>query len=278
MAAILLTGKLWVRVPEIVKIEITGAVNDGIMGKDIILYVLRRLRADGAVYKAVEFAGPLLANMSLEQRAVLTNMSVEMGAKASFISIDALTTEEIKRRTARSYTIPVTDSDYEYVELFSFDLSQLEPQVALPGAVDNVVEVKRVLGTPIDQAYIGGCTGGSFEDIEAAAHQLCGKAVRKGVRLIVSPASRSIYLRALEAGYIAEIVRGGGTMINPGCGPCLGVHQGILAPGEVCVSSASRNFPGRMGSTKAEIYLTSSATAAASAVEGVIALPIKETR
>jgi len=276
MAGILLSGKMWLRVPEVIRVEIRGRLPQGVMAKDAILNVLGTIRADGAVYKAVEFCGHGISNMSMDQRTVLANMSVEIGAKASFIPVDALLEEEIKRRTTELYTVPLTDPDYEYAAQFAFDFSKLKPQVALPGAVDNVKDVASILGTTIDQAYIGGCTGGLLEDMKAAARQLCGKTVRKGVKLIVSPASRSIYLEALESGYIAEIVRAGGTVINPGCGPCLGVHQGVLAAGEACVSSASRNFRGRMGSTDAEVYVASSATAAASAVQGEIALPSLE--
>ncbi len=276
MAAVLLSGRLWVRVPEIMRVDVTGEASPATTSKDIMLYVLKTVRADGAVYKAVEYSGPVVDNMSLEQRAVLTNMSVEMGAKASFIAIDSYTLEEFRRIGHEVCNIQESSEDYEYNRVVNVDVSGLEPQIALPGAVDRVVEAKRLLGTRIDQAYIGGCAGGLFEDIKAAAYQLRERSVRRGVKLIVSPATRTIYLRALEAGYVAEIVRAGGTVINPGCGPCLGVHQGVLAPGEVCVTSTSRNFPGRMGSAEARIYLTSSATAAASAAEGMIALPDPE--
>jgi homoaconitate hydratase family protein len=276
MAGILLSGKLWLRVPEVIRVEISGRLPQNVMAKDVILKVLGTLRANGAVYKAVEFCGEGVSTMSVDQRAVLTNMSVELGAKASFIPVDSSLEREIAERTTEPYTVPFTDPTYDYSASLDFDVSELEPLVALPGAVDNVVEVACVVGTPIDQAYIGGCTGGSLDDMRATAFQLRGAHVRKGVKLIVSPASQSVYLQALGKGYIAEVVRAGGTVINPGCGPCLGIHQGALAPGEVCVSAASRNFPGRMGSTDAEIYVSSSATAAASAVQGSIALPSDE--
>ena len=273
MAAILLSGKIWLRVPEVILIQIVGRLSGGVMAKDVILKILGTVRADGAVYQAVEFSGEAVTRMSTDQRAVLANMAVEMGAKTSFIPVDALLEEEVRQLRRASYTVPVTDRDYEYADQFVFDISRLEPQVALPGAVDDVVDVASVLGARIDQAYVGGCTGGLYEDLAAVARQLRGRAVRKGVRLIVSPATRAIYLRALSAGYISVIVRAGGTVTNPGCGPCLGIHQGILAPGEACISSASRNFPGRMGSREAQVFLASPATAAASAVEGGIALP-----
>jgi homoaconitate hydratase family protein len=276
MAGILLSGKLWLRVPEVIRVEITGDLPPGTMAKDVILRVLRILRADGATYKAVEFCGPGISSMSLDQRTILANMSVELGAKASFIPVDGLLESELMKRTAEPYAIPTTDPDYQYAARYSLDVSALEPQIARPGAVDDVVNVASVLGTPVDQAYVGGCTGGLLEDMAAVASQLHGAQVHKGVRFVVSPASSSIYLQAIEKGYIAEVVRAGGTVINPGCGPCLGVHQGILAAGEVCVSAASRNFPGRMGSTEAQIYLASPATAAASAIHGRIALPAKE--
>ena len=246
------------------------------MAKDVILKVLGTLGSDSAVYKVVEFSGSGVDKMSLDQRTILANMSVELGAKASFLQVDTLLEDELVRKTNAPYTTPMTDPDYEYLARYPFEISKLGPQIARPGAVDDVVDIATVLGTPIDQAYIGGCTGGLLEDLAAAACQLRRTHVRKGVKLVVSPASNSIYLKALEKGYIAEIVRAGGTLINPGCGPCLGIHQGLLAAGEVCVSAASRNFPGRMGSAEAQIYLASSAVAAASAVNGCIALPSKE--
>ena len=276
MAGILLSGKLWLRVPEVIRVEIAGDLPPGVMGKDAILKVLGTLGADGAVYKAVEYAGDGIGKMSVDQRTVLANMSVELGAKASLMPVDKVLEAEMRNHTPEPYTTPTTDPDYTYAGRFAFDVSRLEPQIALPGAVDDVTDVANVVGTPIDQVFIGGCAGGLREDMKAAARQLRGSRVQKGVRLIVSPASRSIYLDALRNGDIADIVSAGGTVINPGCGPCLGVHQGLLAAGESCVSSANRNFPGRMGSPDAEIYLASSATAAASAVQGRIALPSKE--
>jgi len=276
MAGILLSGKLWLRVPEVIKVEIRGDLPPDTMAKDVMLTVLRTLHADGAVFKAVEFCGEGTRKMSLDQRTVLANMSVELGAKASFIPVDGVLKSELEKRASGPYTVPTTDPTYAYADQFTIDVSELEPQIALPGAVDNAVRVASVLETPIDQVYIGGCTGGALEDMEATAAQVRRGRVHKGVKLIVSPASSSIYLQALEKGCIAEIVRAGGTVINPGCGPCLGVHQGILASGEVCVSTASRNFPGRMGSREARIYSASSATAAASAIQGCLALPAKE--
>jgi len=274
MAAILLTGKMWVKVPEVVRVALEGSPLRMISAKDLILHVLGKIRADGAVYKAIEFTGPATYNLSLEQRAVLANMSVEMGAKAAFIEKSAA--EAWETHGAHAPQDPPyhrTSEGYTYAESFSFNVSELSPQIALPGSVDNVVDVADVAGVPIDQAYVGGCTGGSVEDMAATARQLSGRTVAPRVRLVVSPASRAVYLQALREGYIESIVQSGGTIINPGCGPCLGVHQGILSSGEVCISAASRNFPGRMGSPEAQIYLASPATAAASAVAGEITLP-----
>ena len=276
MAAILLTGKMWVRVPEVVRIELEGTPSRISSAKDLILHVLGRVRADGAIYKAIEFTGSATYSLSLEQRAVLANMSVEMGAKAALIEksgTQAWEAHEAYAPQAPPYHRHTTPDGYKYAESFSFDVNGLLPQIALPGAVDNVVDVNNVIGVPIDQAYIGGCTGGSVEDMAAAAEQLSGRNVAAGVRLVVSPASRSVYLHALRQGYLESIVQSGGTIINPGCGPCLGVHQGILSSEEVCISAASRNFPGRMGSPEAQIYLASPATVAASAVAGKISLP-----
>jgi len=276
MAAILLTGKMWVRVPEVLRIEIEGTPATDVAAKDIILHVLGTIGADGAVYKAIEFAGSALSRLSLGQRAVLTNMGVEMGAKAAFIEPSDLSLADPEPQRSAHLPNHKTDPDFTYAETFSFDIGALSPQVARPGAVDATTDVADVEGTHIDQAYIGGCTGGSIEDLEIAAMQLKGRHIAPGVRLLVSPASRSVYMHSIRNGYIATIVDAGGTVLNPGCGPCLGIHQGLVASGETCISAASRNFSGRMGSPEAQIYLASPATVAASAVAGVIAPPHSE--
>jgi len=279
MAAILLTGKTWIRVPEVLRVRIEGTPTRAVLAKDIILHVIQRLGADGAVYKAIEFTGSAVQQLSLEQRAVLANMSVEMGAKAAYIEQGDEQVRQVGETDCpRTTWIAKTDPDFVYAATVPLDVTGLAPQVALPGAVDAVVDVEDVAGIRIDQAYIGGCTGGSTEDLAIAAEQLRGETVAEGVRLIVSPASQSVYLQAIREGTIECIVQAGGTIINPGCGPCLGIHQGILSPGEVCISAASRNFPGRMGSTEAQIYLASPATVAASALTGEIAPPYLEAR
>lgn len=272
MASILLTGKLWIRVPEVVEIELTGKLPGNTMAKDAILYILGELGCDSAVYKAIQYSGSALYSLPLDQRAVLTNMSVEMGAKATYIEPDeAVLTHFRTRETAGARMLG--NSQVKASQPIRFDISRLVPQVALPGSVDHVVAVADIAGVKVDQVYVGSCTGGTLTDLRVAADLLEDQKVAAGTRLVVSPASRAVYLTALREGYIDTIARAGGTIINPGCGPCLGVHQGLLAPAEVCVSTASRNFPGRMGSPLARIYVTSSATATATAIRGEIVVP-----
>ena len=272
MAAILLTGKLWIRVPEIIRVEIQGKLSTGVMAKDVILHVLKILRADGAVYKAIEYTGSTVYELPLDQRSVLTNMSVEMGAQSTYIAPDEACWEYYNAVTS-PHLLGSGDSD-ELSDVIQCDVTELTPQVALPEGIDRVVDVAEVAGTRVDQVYIGSCTGGRLTDLAVAAGILEEQVVAKGTRLLVSPASRGVYLRALQEGYLETIVGAGGTILNPGCGPCLGIHQGLLASGEVCVSAASRNFPGRMGSREARIFVTSPATAAMTAVRGRIASPL----
>jgi len=279
MAAVLLTGEIWLRVPEIIKINIKGKIRKGIMAKDIILYIISQLGTDIALYKAIEYSGEVVPEMSLDERLVLCNMSVEMGAKATYIRPDEKVRKyflNINQRKHKEYKMMKwADGEIsEYYEsIYDFDISNLEPQVALPHRVDNVVPVSQVAGERIHQALIGTCTGGRINDIKIAAQILKGRKIASSIRLLIVPASNKILEKCIELGYIQDLLYAGATLVTPSCGPCLGAHEGVLAPGENCISTSSRNFPGRMGSTDAKIFLSSPATAAASAIKGVITDP-----
>ena len=279
MAAVLLTGRIWFRVPEIIKINIRGKIGKGIMAKDIILYIISQLGTDIALYKAIEFDGEVVKEMSLDERLVLCNMAVEMGAKATYIRPDEKVMEYISHTNPKKYkefkSVKRTNNinREEYESIYNFDISDLEPQVALPHRVDKVVSVSQAAGKPIQQALIGTCTGGRINDIKIAAQILKGKKIFSSVRLLIIPASNKILKKCIELGYIQTLLDAGAALATPSCGPCLGAHEGVLAPGENCISTSSRNFPGRMGSTKAKIFLSSPATVAASALKGSIADP-----
>lgn len=275
LACILLTGEMWFRVPEVMKVELTGKLPHGVMAKDVILHVLGKLKQDAAVYKAVEYTGEAVKDMCMAERMVLCNMAVEMGAKTAYIAPDDTTRAYLEPRLGYWPEVPVTDPDFVYCETHTFDVSTLEPQLAAPHSIDNLVGISEVVGKKVDQAFIGTCTGGRVEDIAVAAKILKGKKINPRTRLVVIPASREVFLTVTRLGYVETLIEAGATFSTPGCGPCLGAHQGILAPGEVCVTASSRNFPGRMGSTQAEIYAASPAVCAASALEGKLADPRK---
>jgi 3-isopropylmalate/(R)-2-methylmalate dehydratase large subunit len=270
LATIMLTGELWFKVPEVIKIEITGKLNPRVMAKDVILYIISKLGTDGAVYKGVEFTGETVKNMSIAERMVLCNMTVEMGAKTSYIKPDETTFRYVKERTGKDFKVEYTDEDYQYSEEYTFDVSDLKPQVAVPHSVDNGRDMDKVEDVKVDQVFIGTCTGGRLEDIEAAVKAMNGRRVHSKTRLLIIPASKEVMKKAIEKGYVSTLMKAGATFSSPGCGPCLGTHQGLLAPGEVCATTSSRNFPGRMGSTEADIYLVSPATAGEIAVNGKI--------
>lgn len=273
MATILATGKLWFRVPEVIKIEIKGHAPRGVYAKDIILHIIGQLKADYGVYRAVEFTGEVVGEFSISERMALCNMTTEMGAKAAYIQPDAVTMQFLKENQITDFEVVESDSDFDYEEELSFDISSLQPQLAAPASVDNVVDLEQYEGTKIDQAYLGSCTGGRLEDIAVAAKILKGKKVSSETRMVVVPASQKVFLDAIAAGYISDLVAAGATMVTPSCAACLGTHQGLLAPGEVCISSTNRNFPGRMGSTEAKIFLGSPAAVAIAALKGVISDP-----
>ncbi|MEA2021473.1 MAG: aconitase/3-isopropylmalate dehydratase large subunit family protein, partial [Candidatus Caldatribacteriota bacterium] len=279
MAAVLLTGKIWFRVPEIIKINIEGKIGKGVMAKDIILHIISQLGTDIALYKAIEFNGETVKEMSLDERLVLCNMSVEMGAKATYIRPDEKVREYLLDVNSEKYkeydVMKWTDNENskDYKSIYDFDVSNLEPQIALPHRVDNVVPVSQVKEKPIQQALIGTCTGGRINDIKMAAQVLKDKKISPSVRLLIVPASHKILQKCIELGYIQTLLNAGATLVTPSCGPCLGAHEGVLSSGESCISSSSRNFPGRMGSKEAKIFLSSPATAAASSIKGVITDP-----
>ncbi len=273
MAGVWATGELWFMVPESMKISVTGEFREWVSAKDLILHIIGKLGADGADYKAVEFCGDTIAKMSVASRMVLTNLSMEMGAKVAFVVPDEKTIAYLRERTDSDFTTLRADSDAQYVQTIEVDISELTSMVACPHTVDNVKPVKDVAGTKIDQALIGSCTNGRLEDLAITAMILEGKHVAHGVRLLIIPASRRVYLEAIEKGYIGIFVKAGALVLNPGCGPCLGGHQGLLAPGEVCISTTNRNFKGRMGSPESFVYLASPATVARSALSGAITDP-----
>jgi len=274
LAIILSSGKLWFRVPEIIKINFEGKLQKGVYAKDAILHAIGELGADFAVYKAVEFGGSMLEHLSISERMALCNMSTEMGAKASYIQPDAITMEFLNEKVTRAYEIYHTDADFCYADEVSFDVSELKPQLAAPFSVDNVYDLTRFLGRPIDQAYLGSCTGGRAEDIGIAASILKGKKVASRTRFVIVPASKGVFLEAMEKGYVQTLVEAGATFVTPGCAACLGTHEGMLASEETCITTTNRNFPGRMGHTKAEIFLGSPAAVAAAALEGKIVDPM----
>lgn len=259
MAGVWTEGRLWFKVPSTIRILVSGEFPPWLSAKDLILYIIGQLGADGADYRAVEFDGPAIRNLTVASRMVLANLAMEMGAKAAFTPV-----EEIG-----------PDADARYERVMEIDAAAVlgEPQIACPHAVDNVKPLSALREVPVDQAVLGSCTNGRLEDLEIAARLLAGKRVHERTRLIVIPASQRIYLEAMKLGYIQTLVEAGAMINPPGCGPCVGVHQGILAAGEVCISSTNRNFIGRMGSKDSEVYLASPAVVAASALAGHIAHP-----
>lgn len=273
MASIWAIGRLWLRVPESIKIVVHGWLPEGVHAKDLALSILRQKGADGALYQSVEWHGEAIEAMSISQRAVLPNMMAEMGAKNSYLPPDESTLAYLKGRARRAYEPIYPDTDALYSEVLEIDGAEIEAMVACPHTVDNVKPLSEVQGTRIDQAFLGTCTNGRLEDLAAAAEILHGNHIAQNVRMIVIPASSEVYLEALSAGYLETFIRAGAVIESPGCGPCMGNHMGVPAVGEVTISSANRNFRGRMGTKESEIYLANPSIVAASAVAGVIANP-----
>lgn len=273
MAAVFATGKLWFRVPESIKIVLEKKLPRRVMAKDFILKIIGDLGAEGANYRSAEFTGPGMRNITMDGRMTMCNMGVEMGTKNAIVPPDEVTEKYLAGRAKQRYSALYSDPDAQYIETHTYDLSELEPQVACPHSVDNVKPVTEVGKIEIDQAFLGSCTNGRVEDLEAAAEVLKGKKVSRRVRLIVSPASREVYLKALDSDLIKIFVEAGALVEAPCCAACMGSHIGIMGPGEVCISASNRNFRGRQGSPESKVYLASPATVVASAIRGVITDP-----
>ena len=276
MATILMTGELWFRVPEIIEVRLEGKTPKGVYPKDVILAVLGKIRADGAVYKAIDFTGSYVDSLNVAGRMVICNMAVEMGAKTAYMQPNRDVLDYVSARAVRPFEVQYTDPGYEYAETHIFDVSALEPELACPHSVENVHPLSEVTAEQevrLDQGYIGSCTGGREEDIAVAAGILRGKHIAPYTRLIIVPASNEVLEECIKKGYIQDLMKAGATITAPGCAACLGVHEGILAPGENCITSTNRNFPGRMGSKEASLWLASPATVAASLLNGKITDP-----
>lgn len=273
MATVLMTGKLWMRVPEVIEIRITGKPSRNVMPKDVILHVLGKIKADGAVYKAIEFTGDYVETLGVPGRMVLCNMAVEMGAKTAYMHPNDQVLKYLKERVTTPFEVMTSDPDFEYAESYHFDVEELHPQVAKPASVDNVFLLTSDKKIKVDQCFVGTCTGGRLEDLKAAADVLRGKKIASDVRLLVIPASSEVMEEAIAEGYLTDLMKAGATISTPGCGPCLGAHEGVIAPGEVCVTASNRNFPGRMGSPLGDLYLASPRAVAASALTGYLTNP-----
>lgn len=272
-AAVFSEGKLWFRVPESMRIQIKNRLRKHVSPKDLILKIAGDVGADGAIYRSIEFTGTGIELISVSGRMTMCNMGVEMGAKTAITPPDEKTKEYISKRTDEDFVETSPDPDAKYVEELEYSALKIDPMVACPHSVDNVKTVDEVEGTQIQQAFLGSCTNGRLEDLTEAIEILDGEEIDKNVRLLVAPASREVYLRALEEGLISKLIEAGAILEPPGCTTCWGGHIGILASGETCISSSNRNFRGRMGSQGAEIYLASPATVTASALTGKITNP-----
>jgi 3-isopropylmalate/(R)-2-methylmalate dehydratase large subunit len=276
VAAAMATGELWFKVPETIRIVLHGTLPPGVFAKDLILFLIGKFTQEGANYQAVEMTGETVSSLSMGSRFTVCNMGIEMGAKAALMEADAATCQWLLKNGGREPIKTVTpDADAAYSRTLEIQVGQLEPQIAKPHQVDNVVPLREIAGTPIQEVVIGTCTNGRLEDLEIAATLLKGKRISANLSLVVVPASRSVLLEAMEKGVMRTLIEAGAIVIAPGCGPCVGVHGGIPADGENVLSTANRNFKGRMGNPNANIFLGSPAAAAAAALEGKIADPRK---
>lgn len=272
MAMVFSTGKLWFKVPETIRFNIEGTLKENVYAKDVILNIIGKVGADGATYKACEFAGSTVSEMTVSDRMVLCNMAIEMGGKTGLVEPDKKTLNYVKSRSNKQFEVFKTDLDAPSLEVVDIDVNDLEPQIACPHNVDNVKPVSEV-DTEIDQVFLGSCTNGRISDLRQAAKILKGNKIANGVRMLVIPASKEVYIKALDEGLINIFVNSGALVCNPCCGPCLGGHVGLIGPGEVSLSTSNRNFKGRQGSPEGEVYLSSAAVAAASAIKGKIVGP-----
>lgn len=274
MAAGMVTGKAWFKVPSAIRFNLTGKPKKWVSGKDVILHIIGMIGVDGALYKSMEFTGDGINNLSMDDRFTIANMAIEAGGKNGIFPVDDQTEAYMKEHSMRSYKVYEADEDAVYEAEYTIDLSKLEPTVAFPHLPENTKTMNEISQEiVIDQAVIGSCTNGRIEDLRTAAEILKGRKVKKGVRCIIIPATQSVYLQAMEEGLLKIFIEAGAVVSTPTCGPCLGGYMGILAAGERCISTTNRNFVGRMGHVESEIYLASPAVAAASAVMGKIAAP-----
>jgi 3-isopropylmalate/(R)-2-methylmalate dehydratase large subunit len=267
------TGKLWFLVPKTIKFVYSGSLIKWVTGKDLILYTIGMIGVDGALYKSMEFAGPAVKELSMDSRFTMSNMAVEAGGKFGIFEVDDVTKEYLKSRKKRDYRIYVSDPDVEYDKVYNIDCSNIDLQVAAPHLPSNARNAADLSDVKIDQVVIGSCTNGRIGDLKIAAEILNGRQVNKNIRAIIIPATQNIYLEAMKKGYLETFIRSGCAVSTPTCGPCLGGHMGVLAEGEKAVSTTNRNFVGRMGHPKSEVYLSGPAVAAASAIAGRIAVP-----
>lgn len=273
MAAGMVTGKAWFKVPSAIRFELVGKPSKWVSGKDVILHIIGMIGVDGALYRSMEFTGEGIKNLSMDDRFTICNMAIEAGGKNGIFPVDETALQYMKEHSKREFTVYEADEDAEYDETYVIDLSRLKPTVSFPHLPSNTRTIDQVGEVKIDQAVIGSCTNGRIDDIRAAAEILKGKKVAKGVRCIVIPATQAIYLQAMREGLLEIFIEAGAVVSTPTCGPCLGGYMGILAAGERCISTTNRNFIGRMGHVDSEVYLASPAVAAASAVAGKITAP-----
>jgi 3-isopropylmalate/(R)-2-methylmalate dehydratase large subunit len=273
MSMVFATGKLWFKVPETIKFNIEGTLGNHIYAKDVVLNIIGQIGADGATYKACEFGGETTKNLSVSDRMVLCNMAIEMGGKTGLVEPDQKTLNYVNARSNKQFEVLKGDEDAASLEIMDIDVNDLEPQIACPHNVDNVKGISEIEGTPIDQVFLGSCTNGRISDLRDAAKILKGNKVSDSIRMLVIPASREVYTKALNEGLMNTFVDAGALVCNPCCGPCLGGHVGLIGPGEVSLSTSNRNFKGRQGSSEGEVDLSSAAVAAASAITGKIEDP-----
>ena len=273
MAAGMAVGESWFKVPSAIKFNLVGKPSKWVSGKDIILHIIGKIGVDGALYKSMEFVGEGIKYLTMDDRFTISNMAIEAGAKNGIFPVDDLTIEYMKAHSTREYRVYEADEDAKYDKEYTIDLSKLRPTVSFPHIPENIRTIDEVGEVKIEQVVIGSCTNGRIGDLRKAAEVIKGQKVKKGVRLIIFPATQNIYLQAIEEGLITTFIEAGAVVSTPTCGPCLGGHMGILAEGEKCVATTNRNFVGRMGHVKSEIYLASPAVAAAPAIAGKIYNP-----